>query len=251
MSDQTTSRVIKACTQTSVDRPAGVLNLTDIAASARAIITDARKQAAKIVADARLQTEQLQRSAIRKAHAEGFAAGQNEGFNQGKRLAQAQAEVLHQADTSELAQLAKTMIGELSQARKDVLDQAGREMLSFAIDLASKIVGHVAAKDLTAAQHNLDRAIKLAQDRTILSVRCNPQQVKKLQAYCEELMAGNLPGGMQFIAEDSISAGGVKVFCDDGQIDAAIESQWQNVVSALLGDDAGKAGTMPTNRDSE
>jgi flagellar biosynthesis/type III secretory pathway protein FliH len=78
--------------------------------------------------------------------------------------------------------------------------------------------------------------------------------VEKLKTYCRELM-GESSANCRFVADDCISPGGLKVVCDDGQIDATIQTQWHNMISALLGDDAAAAGMpagAPTgNQESE
>lgn len=235
------TRVIKADSSPPAGKIAtSVLNLTDIAVEARGIILDARKQAARIVADARQQSEQVLLSAGRKAYAEGFARGQNDGYNQGLRQASDEAATVQQADVSQLGQTVRSLISELTQARQQVLEQARQEMLSFAMELARKIVVGTAGVNTAVAQANLDRAIELAQGRTNLSIKVSPKQADELRAYCRELLGDST--AWQVIADEDIGPGGVKIETATGEIDASIETQWNNIVAALLGSPLRKQG---------
>lgn len=231
------TRIIKADAMNGQRAPqASVLNLTDVAAQARAIVLDARKQAAGIVADARLQAEQAQHLATRKAHAEGFARGQAEGYAEGKRLAGTEAHKVYAADSSELAAVAKRIVDELAAAGETLVEQARRETIAFALELAGKIVGEVAATDIQAAQVNLAKALGLAHGAANITVKVNPAQLERLTAHCQSLMENiGSTGQVRFVADGAIAAGGVKVHAGLGQIDATIQTQLDNVVEALIG----------------
>lgn len=141
---------------------AGVMNLADIAAEARAVILDARKDAARVVSEARAMADTVCDQAAEKGYAEGFARGQNDGYADGHKqgMAEAKDELADRAEG--LIDLTEKVIRELSTARAELLHRGRCEMLDFALDLAAKIVGRVAARDAGAARENLRKALELA-----------------------------------------------------------------------------------------
>ncbi|MFB3890500.1 MAG: FliH/SctL family protein [Phycisphaerae bacterium] len=230
------TRVIKADV---MERPGrtrtGVLNLTDIAAEARAVVLDARKEAARIVAEARGQADENLRAAARKGYAEGFARGQSDGYADGRGKAVDEQRKSYAADSSEMAQVVRKIIDELNSARKAVLEQAQAGMISFAIELAEKIVGRVAATDIGAARSNLAKVLELSHARAGVTIKVNPQQLDLLKSHCADLAAMNVPGEFALVADDAIAAGGVKLESSYGEIDATIRTQLDNVVESLFG----------------
>ncbi len=229
------TRIIKA-DATHLAPPAKTLNLADLAAEARAIILDARKQAAQILGDARQQADEERMAAARKAHAEGFARGQAEGYAAGKQQAVREMRETAAAGSSEMAALLKTAADELSAGRMEVLRQARSGMLDFALALAQKVVGKVAAADIAAAQHNLARALEMVQADGKVTVQVNPSQLERLKEYCP-LVAGplGLAGEIAFVADGAVAPGGVKVTAGQCRIDATICEQFDNIARELCG----------------
>jgi flagellar assembly protein FliH len=221
---------------------AGVMNLADIAAEARAVILDARKDAARIVSEARAMADTVCDQAAEKGYAEGFARGQNDGYADGHKqgLAEAKDELADRAE--ELIDLTEKVLRELSTARAELLHRGRCEMLDFALDLAAKIVGRVAARDAGAARENLRKALELADCAQELCVKVNPSQLDDLRASVPKFTeALGRTGEVRLVGDAEVSPGGVKLFSPQGEIDATIETQLSNIVEALLGCCAGDA----------
>ena len=109
-------------------------------------------------------------------------------------------------------------------------------MLDFALELAAKIVGRIAAEGATAARENLRKALELAEASAAVCVKVNPAQLAGLNLCLPELLeALGRSGEVRMVGDEAVSPGGVKVQTDCGEIDATIETQWANVVEALLG----------------
>jgi flagellar biosynthesis/type III secretory pathway protein FliH len=211
----TGARVIKAG-DASHDAQSLVANLSELTNQARQIVLDARKEAARLLAEARKAADELKAQAKREAPT-------------------AQQVPPPQSVSDELASLLRTAAAELHAAREQVLSQARRQMLLFAMELARKIVGKVAAADIGAANANLDKALRLAGGGDIV-VRANPRQVEELKRSCRELVGAlAMQGDIRLEGDEQVSPGGVKVICRGGEIDATIQTQLANVASSLLG----------------
>jgi len=230
-------RVIKAREMASGGGPrAAVLDLKDLAAEARQIVLDARGEAARIIAQAKQQAEVLRRSAAEQGHAEGYAKGENLGYSDGMRRLRKRADGRMEATSAEIIALAKKVVQAMADAREELLHQARCQMLDFAIELARKIVGSVAVRDIEAARANLAKVLESACTGGRITVRVNPAQLPQLRAPCDELVeAIGIKDEVRLEPDEHIGPGGVKLLSRTGEIDATIETQLGKVVDSLLG----------------
>lgn len=231
------TRIIKAdAVRDEAATPAGVLNLTDIAAQARSIILEARKEAARITGQAREQSQDAQQAAGKKGYAEGFARGQSDGYTNGQKQACEAANRQAASDASELAGLLKKMIEGFEQERSGLMQQARAELLEFALELAGRIVGQISVSQPFVAQASLSRALAIAHGRAAMTIHVSPQQLEMLTQQCAELTESMGPNSsVRLVADESVVGGGVKIVTSQGQIDATIHAQWDSVVEVVLG----------------
>ncbi|NLW85688.1 MAG: hypothetical protein GXY38_02320 [Planctomycetes bacterium] len=212
------------------------LELADVAAEARDIISRARSAAQKIVNDAQEQARQIQQLAADDARSAGFAKGREEGFAQGLAAGRKEIEAELKTQSVELTQLAGRILGELAGAREELLREASGELLNLAIDIARKVVGTVAIRDISAARANLAKALELADPAGQVVVRVNPRQLEQLSLRLDGLTESLcVRGTVKLVADERIAPGGVKLGTRQGEIDATIDTQIRNVVEALVG----------------
>lgn len=238
------ARIIKANAMQPTDgSPSPVMSLADLASEARAILLDARKDAARIVAEARARAEATADEAVEKGYAEGLARGQNDGYEDGHRRGLTEAAQQLGERARGVLELADRVVCELSDSRAELLHQGRCELLDFALELAEKIVGRVAACGPEAARENLRKALELADCAQELQVKVNPSQLDDLHACLPQLTESlGRTGEVRLVGDETISPGGVKLFSRQGEIDATIRTQLCNVVEALLGPGAASEG---------
>lgn len=241
------SRVIKADAMNQPDAPrARILNLADLAEQARTVVLDARRQAARIVAEAREKAEAEKAQAAERGLAEGLARGRDDGYAEGLRQGLQEARKEFDAEAGELTALARKILETLRDARKDLMGGGEAQVLEFALALARRIVGRVAATDVSAANANLAKVLELCGPGPIV-VRVNPAQLEALQACAAELVRTlSIGGTVRLVADKQVAPGGVKADNGTGRIDATIEAQMDHVVRALLGGPAGEGQYAPT-----
>lgn len=230
-------RVIKAQEQhDSAGAGARPLDLLDIDADVRRIVGASRAEAEGIVAEARRRAASILQDAQRRGYAEGLSRGRAEGAAEGRRAAEEKALQHLHAGQDELLALARKTVDELAAAKAQLLQQARGELLELAVELARKIVARVAATDVEAARANLQKALELAEAAGELAIHVNPGQKADLERRLPELAEMlHVRGRVTLVADERISAGGVRLLCGPGEIDATIETQLANVVEALLG----------------
>jgi len=227
-------RIIRSQSTVAADRVA--MQLHDFAQQARDIVLQARQEASRIVSQARQQAQDAVEQARQKGYAEGFARGQNDA------LASAGPSGAAGDAPGELLNLVRSVLGELALAHTRHDEQAG-ELLALAIQIASKIVGQVAVNDVSAARANLAKVLEMSAASREMVVRVNPDQLEQLRSHARELVDElAIRGKVELVADEQIAPGGVKLQTRNGELDATIARQLDNVVDALLGD--GAAGPL-------
>jgi len=208
---------------------AGPLNVCDVAAQARAVVSAARSRAAETLRAARARARAGGISEVAAARRQGFEQGLSRGLDVGQERGASAGEELSRA-----ADGLREIAAALTAARTELAGQMQRQALELAMLLTNKIVGLVAGQDIAAARHNLAKALELAGGGDVI-VRVSPRQHRRLSEHCRELAETLGCGGVRVMADESITPGGVKVLCRGGEIDATIETQLANVAASLAG----------------
>ncbi len=224
-------------------RASAVLKLNDLAQEARTIVLEARQQAAQILADATRKADQTAGAARAQARRDGL----EEARRQVREEIEQHGRQSLQEAAGQLRQLGEVFTSRLEETRQELQRQARRELLTFAVELAEKIVGRVAEKDIAAAKRNLAKVLEMIGTRGEVTLRVNPDQFELLREHAGQLMAEMEIRGQVNIAPDAeISPGGVKLLSRDGEIDATVETQFSALSGALLDRPHGAGRYEPT-----
>ena len=217
-----------------LDDPHPVMKLSDIARQVNEVVLDARKTAAKIRADARDSAEIARRQAHKQGYDDGFAEGQARGVEDGAREGGDQARSSIVDESRQLAETAAAILAGLDEAGDRPYQLAADEVLAFAIDLSTKIVGQLARTDISVARTNLIKAMKLAHADGEIIVSVNPGQLQDLSRdFAEFVEAIDASGRARLVGDGQVAPGGVKITTARGVIDATVETQLDKVSSAL------------------
>jgi flagellar assembly protein FliH len=189
-------------------------NIRHLEAQARAAVLDARRQAARIVAEAREEADAIRRAAPTR-HRESPGAPDS-------------------AELAELTDLIRTLVAELTDLRDGAKQSIRREGTRLARELATLIVGQVAQRDVSVAQTNLERVMRLTRREGEIRLLVNPRQLGLLRKYCAELVESiGFNGQARLIGSEEISPGSVRLDSRSGQIDATLETQLAGIGQAL------------------
>lgn len=150
-----------------------------------------------------------------------------------KKLQESRAAIeaeLH-AETGSLRENLTATIDRISSLAKEVTAKLESEVVELALEIAKKIV---------AREINTDREVVLAVTRTALtklhartlaSVHLHPDNLVFVQENRDRL---NFHGSLELIEDKSITPGGCLIHTDAGDIDARIESQFDEIAHGLL-----------------
>jgi flagellar assembly protein FliH len=227
------------------------LNVANFAEQAQRMILDARAQATEMLERAREKAAQVAAEAAqqagtlgREAHEQGLAAGKQEGYAKG--LAQGQADGAERAfqeamslfsrQTEDLRKLLSESVRRLDEARDQVLRQARADLLELALTIAERITGARARGDVQTAQTNLAKAIEMVACRSQVQIRVCPGQLDQLAEYAKSFLEElGMSESASFLADETLSPGDIVLQSRNGQVDARVQTQLDNIIKAITG----------------
>ena len=180
------------------------------------ILQSAREEAAQIIAQAESQKELIEQSVRDKAL--------------GEIRAEIQAEMAHELEL--LRQELALTIEQISSLHSQITDRAETDLVELALEIAKKVIGREITIDREVALTLAKIALSKLHNRTSAKVRLNPTDFAYLQSHRERF---NFHGSLELIEDASISQGGCLIQTENGDIDARIESQLDEISYGLLG----------------
>lgn len=169
------------------------------------------------------QDPSVQRAEMeRQAYEQGFAKGEQDG-----RLAA-------QQQTAPLLAALETTLAELDGVRQKIRRHLEQEVVELALHVARKVVRH----ELTVSKDTIvcvvQEAMTQLDDPGKISIRLNPDDLKKIRAAGETLSSvmDNLDT-IRFEEDSGIDCGGCYIQTEYGEIDARIEEQLRTVEEAF------------------
>jgi flagellar assembly protein FliH len=184
--------------------------------SADSILQNARTEAARIVAEAENNRAIIEEAAHDKARHEAETGIDNEVAD---KVADLRAQLL-------------STIEEISSLSADVTAQAEKTLVELALQIAKKIVGREVTIDREIALTLVKVSLSKLHNRSIAEVHLNPIDFVFVQTHREKL---DFRGSLDLVEDRSISLGGCLIHTETGDIDARIESQFDEISHGLLG----------------
>ena len=169
------------------------------------------------------QDPSVQRAEMeRQAYEQGFAKGEQDG-----RLAARQ-------QTAPLLTALETTLAELDGVRQKIRRHLEQEVVELALHVARKVVRH----ELTVSKDTIvcvvQEAMTQLDDPGKISIRLNPDDLKKIRAAGETLSSVmDHLDTIHFEEDTGIDCGGCYIQTEYGEIDARIEEQLRTVEEAF------------------
>lgn len=180
------------------------------------VLQAARDEAAQIVANAEAQSAAIEQAARDRARAE----------------VRAELEIESQTQIADLREQLAATIAEISNVKETVAAQAETELVELALEIAKKIVGREVTFDREIAFTLVKVSLSRLQTHAAARVHLHPEDFAFVQAQRERL---NYHGALEIIEDRSIDLGGCLVKTETGDIDARIDSQFEEIAHGLLG----------------
>jgi len=194
-------------------------------------IAEARQTAESLLREAQTEIEQQTMQARQEAYAEGLTRGSNEGYEEG--LKKGEEEGLGR--WAELLGRWQGLLDATVDEKKHYLADRERILVELSLKIAAKILAHETQSKPEDVLFLVREAIRKASEKANLIVRLNPDDLNRV------LEAGggglkSVPGVKQieFLADETIMKGGVRLQSGSETIDASLETQMAEIAKGLL-----------------
>ena len=220
------------------------LELENVRSEAESLLVAARSEAESIVSSARAEAIAEQAAIRERARSEAFEQGLEEGRAQGREQGRTQAfEESIEPYRELLEKLAPAWLEQFEQfgqERERLFEQARRDLLSFAVELAGRVVRRTIDHDPSVCQDQVAESLELLGEPTRMQLSINPADRELIDQALPGLLAaaGGTPD-LAVLENPSIGRGGCVLSTPQGTIDSTIEVQLDRIMQSLLpGDDA-------------
>ena len=179
------------------------------------ILQNARDKAAQIIAQAEENRALLEQAAQEKAILDANAAFESE-------VTARVDEIRHQ--------LVETL-ERISDLAGKITTHAESDMVELALRIAKKIVGREVTIDREIALTLVKVSLSKLHNRSVAEVHLNPDDFAFVEAHREKL---DFRGALEIVEDKSISVGGCLIHTETGDVDARLESQFDEIAHGLL-----------------
>jgi flagellar assembly protein FliH len=200
-------------------------------AQAERLLKAAEAKAKSSAEQALLDAEGIRAAAKEEGYRDGVTRGTEDGYEDGER----------KGEESGLAKYTETVtrmqaLLESAQAEKEAYFTDREAML---VELAARIAAKVIAREVDTRpdhiQHLLRQAIRRLSDKAKLVVTLHPNDLEKVtQARADGLMNFQGVKQIEFLADDKMVPGGVRIQSGNQTLDAGLDSQLAEICRGLL-----------------
>ncbi|MDR2015421.1 MAG: flagellar assembly protein FliH [Azoarcus sp.] len=147
----------------------------------------------------------------------GFREGREAGFSEGKAASANEARQLHE------------LVTQLEQALTKFDTEIAEELMSFAVELARKIIQHTLAVEPEAVVSAI-RAVLQTLPQSRAQIHLNPDDIALARIHLGEVLD---QAGHVLIEDETVSRGGCRVETPGAQIDATMETRWRRTIESM------------------
>ncbi|MDL1969677.1 MAG: hypothetical protein LWW94_01650 [Candidatus Desulfofervidaceae bacterium] len=167
----------------------------------------------------------------KEAYEKGFQQGRKEGFKKGKEEGFLQTVKEAEVFLSDLQKI----LEELANFRERLLRRMEKEILEFALAIARKIVKQEIMTNKEAILGNIREALNKLTDTDEVVIKVSPEDYDFIMQVKPDFL-DELNGGkdIHIVEDKEIGRGGCLVETKFSQIDARLDTQWDNLKQSFL-----------------
>ena len=206
-------------------------SLREFEAEARQRVEDARREAAEILATAQARAAELETAAREQARADGWRQGYEEGQQLGRAEALEQCGGDLRRSVAALAKLDES----IESVRAELETAALGDVVKLAVAIAERVTKRAGLIDPAVLTENVREALKLAVRGGNVRVAIHPRQRELLATILPQVQGEwATPRAFEIVEDETVTPGGCRIFTNDGQIDADLQSQLDRLAVRLL-----------------
>ena len=186
---------------------------------AEKIIRNANDEAARLVADSQERAKQIEQEAQRQGWEDVYERGVN-------KAGEEYSSRLEEADN---------IVQKACVERQKIIAGSEDEIIHLAMAVARKVISNELVANPESIVEIVKRAIQKVTDRDEVSVRVNPENLDTTISAQDEI-SQSVKGIRKFkvLADPSVALGGCVVETPNGNVDARIERQLEEIEQALM-----------------
>lgn len=187
---------------------------------AEEMIARAKHEAIQIVEQAKAEAELIARQIKEQAKQEGWQEGISASEDEAERIRQQAREVLQQA----------------REIYRHTLNKMEPEIVDLAVDIAERVVMTQLAVEPQTVMEIARECMELVKNRPLVNIYVNHADLHIVEEGKNQLLQG-LPGKVELniLVDNGVKPGGCLIETDQGQVDATMDTRWQEVLKALYG----------------
>ena len=196
---------------------------------AHVISEQAKVDASRIIQDANAEKERIQsesESIKDAAYKEGYAKGYDEGFE--KSFSDSNNDLI------KLTEKMKKILAETINKRNEIIDAAEAQVIEVAVLIAKRVVKMLTERDKGIVIRNIQEALRRIKGRTKITIRVNIDDLEVSARHKDEFyqMLDKIEG-VTVLEDPNVDVGGCMIETDFGDIDARINTQLNEIETAI------------------
>ncbi len=226
-----TSTVIKAGTLSKAEQARiQPVEMVDLLTEARSALESAKAEARAMIESARAEAGALREAARKEGRDQGYAEGLEEGRRQGHEEALAAAREEFDRHTKQLTEACRALIDEINARRASWEASARHDLIDLALAIAARVAPAVGERERGVVRANLEEAVRLAGQRSQVTIDLNPIDAETARTFVPGLFAKQTEEQHVEIEEDeTVAPGGCRISWGTGGVDATLETQLDRI----------------------
>ncbi|NLE61538.1 MAG: hypothetical protein GX616_24565 [Planctomycetes bacterium] len=209
-------------------------HLSDMMGEVKEALINAQAEAARIVRQAKAQEDAVRQAGYDIGYQAGLMKGMEEGREKGHAEAFAEAKEEFAATNRNLVSACERTIADIEDRRAAWQAAARQDLVDLAMAIARRVVRHVTENERRVVMENLEEAIRLAGERSDVTIKINPADAESARVFAESLADRQASCKLVKVIESpEISPGGCWVQWGSGAVDARIETQLDRIAAEL------------------
>lgn len=128
-------------------------------------------------------------------------------------------------------------VKQLTDAREKIWQESESEIIKLILAISKKIVGYeIDAHGINVVKHVVKEALSCVGEKKVVAVRLSPDDLKKVNALEETKI---MDQKIKMVEDRTITSGGCIVETNFGSVDSQIETRWEEILKAVVGDQNG------------
>lgn len=137
------------------------------------------------------------------------------------------------SEYASLVSVFQDAVKHLTDKREKIWQESESEIIKLILTIANKIVGYeIDNNGMNVVKHVVKDALSYVSEKKIIAVRLSPDDVKKINTL-EEMKVTDQ--NIKMVEDRTITSGGCILETNFGSVDSQIETRWEEILKAFLG----------------